>query len=160
MFIWVRLSRLVTRNPLDHTQQIMHIYQFPRGNWISQHSGFGSQEPKLFHEDLMGSLREKGEWDKGSGPGPGDLSHLPTAAFQRTPRRRKTPCEVWERWGIWTMAQWLMIVGKGQFWVWPAWSCEKSLSDTALGNQRKATTALPFSGTQLIRGSPTSNPTA
>ena len=37
----------------------MHIYQFPRRIWISQDSGFGSQEPKLFHEDLMGSLRER-----------------------------------------------------------------------------------------------------
>ena len=82
------------------TQQIMFIYQLPRGKWILQPLS-GTEAPFMRTWRLFW---EKAEWNRGSGPRPGDLSCLPSAAFERSPGASRTPSEVWESWGIWTMA--------------------------------------------------------
>lgn len=147
-----RLSDPLSNNFLTLGPNIyMYIFQLPRGNWISQpRSG-----AKALFMRIWWVLWEKKERGKGSGPGPGNLSHLPITAFLRIPGMSRTPCKVWRSWGFWTMAYWLMIERKGQWRVWPVWSCKESLSDEAPGKLRKAAMTLLSSCTSGAVPSPT-----
>lgn len=107
----------------------LHCYLQPPRSYLTNYACLSTPKRKLnqptslrnqsiFHEGLMGSfMREMGIRQK-IRSWTWDLSHLPTAAFQRIPGMRRTSSKVQESWGIRTMAQWLMIMRKWQFLEW------------------------------------------
>lgn len=89
------MSWFVSWNTLDHAYQDMP----PREDRISQ----TFSRTKVLFIRTQWVLWDKWKWNKESGPVPRSLSPLPTTAFQTIPAGSRTPSEVWDSWGIWTI---------------------------------------------------------